>query len=72
MAYQSNTWHTDLTYEAEPPLASILHGIVIPEAGGDTMWNNLYAAYEGLSEPMRDFVDGLTAVHNIVSSMPAD
>lgn len=72
MAYQSNTWHTDLTYEANPPLASILHGLVIPEAGGDTMWNNLYAAYEGLSERMRDFVDGLTAVHNIVSSMPVD
>lgn len=72
MAYQSNTWHTDLTYEAEPPLASILHGLVIPEAGGDTMWNNLYAAYEGLSAPMRAFVDGLTAVHNIVSSMPVD
>lgn len=72
MAYQSNTWHTDLTYQAEPPLASILHGLVIPEAGGDTMWNNLYAAYEGLSDPMREFVDGLTAVHNIVNSMPAD
>lgn len=72
MAYQSNTWHTDLTYEAEPPLASILHGVVIPEAGGDTMWNNLYAAYEGLSERMREFVQGLTAVHNIVSSMPVN
>lgn len=72
MAYQSNTWHTDLTYEAEPPMASILHGLVIPEAGGDTMWNNLYAAYDGLSAPVRAFVDGLTAVHNIVASMPAD
>ncbi len=72
MAYQSNTWHTDLTYEAKPPMASILHGLEIPEAGGDTMWNNLYAAYEGLSAPMRGFLDGLTAVHNIVSSMPAD
>lgn len=72
MAYQSNTWHTDLTYQAEPPMASILHGIVVPEAGGDTMWNNLYAAYDGLSAPMRGLVDDLTAVHNIVSSMPAD
>ena len=72
MAYQSNTWHTDLTYSAEPPMASILYGVVVPEAGGDTMWNNLYAAYEGLSPRMRTFVDGLTAVHNIVTSMPAD
>ncbi|MGI9343519.1 MAG: taurine dioxygenase [Gammaproteobacteria bacterium] len=72
MAYQSNTWHTDLTYEARPPMASILHGIEIPAAGGDTMWNNLYAAYDGLSPQMRAFVDGLTAVHNIVASMPPD
>lgn len=72
MAYQSNCWHTDLTYTAEPPLASILHGLIVPAAGGDTMWNNLYASYDALSEPMRAFVDGLTAVHNIVSSMPAD
>lgn len=72
MAYQSNTWHTDLTYEARPPMASILHGIEIPAAGGDTMWNNLYAAYEGLSPQMRTFVDDLTAVHNIVASMPPD
>jgi len=72
MAYQSNTWHTDLTYSAEPPMASILYGVVVPEAGGDTMWNNLYAAYEGLSPKIRVFVDGLTATHNIVTSMPAN
>lgn len=72
MAYQSNTWHTDLTYSAEPPMASILYGVTVPEAGGDTMWNNLYAAYEGLSPRMRAFVDDLTATHNIVTSMPAN
>jgi len=72
MAYQSNQWHTDLTYSAEPPLASILHAVHVPEAGGDTMWNNLYAAYENLSPALREFVDDLTAVHNIVTSMPAD
>lgn len=72
MAYQSNTWHTDLTYEAIPPKASILRAIEVPEAGGDTMWNNLYAAYEALSPRMQDIVDGLTAVHFIAVSMPAD
>ena len=72
MAYQSNTWHTDLTYSAEPPMASILYGVTVPEAGGDTMWNNLYAAYEGLSPRMRAFVEDLTATHNIVTSMPAN
>jgi len=72
MAYQSNTWHTDLTYEAEPPMASILRAVEVPDAGGDTMWLNLYAAYESLSAPFREFVCGLTAVHNIVRSMPLD
>jgi len=72
MAYQSNQWHTDLTYSACPPTASILHGVEVPAHGGDTMWNNLYAAYESLSPALRRFVDNLTAVHNIVISMPAD
>jgi taurine dioxygenase len=72
MAYQSNTWHTDLTYEAIPPMASILRAIEVPEAGGDTMWNNLYAAYDALSDRMKTFVDGMTAIHYIAKSMPAD
>ena len=72
MAYQSNTWHTDLTYTQEPPMASILHCLQAPEAGGDTMWLNLYAAYEALSESMQNIVNGLTAVHDIVVSMPPD
>lgn len=72
MAYQSNTWHTDLTYQAEPPKACVLRGVEVPAAGGDTMWNNLYAAYDALSDPMKNFLDGMTAVHYIAVSMPAD
>lgn len=72
MAYQSNCWHTDLTYTDLPPKASILRGVVIPEFGGDTMFLNLYAPYESLSKRMRNFVDGMTVVHNIVASMPDD
>ncbi|MEE9136745.1 MAG: TauD/TfdA family dioxygenase, partial [Gammaproteobacteria bacterium] len=72
MAYQSNTWHTDLTYTAEPPMGSMLHGIKVPAVGGDTMFLNLYASYQALSDTMRSLVDGLTAVHDIVASMPPD
>jgi taurine dioxygenase len=72
MAYQSNTWHTDLTYQAVPPKACVLRGVEVPAAGGDTMWNNLYAAYEALSAPMKKFLDGMTAIHYIAVSMPAD
>jgi alpha-ketoglutarate-dependent taurine dioxygenase len=57
-------WHTDVTFVARPPLGSILNAVVIPPAGGDTLFSNQAAAYAGLSEPLRGFLDGLTAVHD--------
>ncbi|MGI9308409.1 MAG: TauD/TfdA dioxygenase family protein [Gammaproteobacteria bacterium] len=72
MSYQANIWHTDLTYMKEPSMASILRGVRIPPAGGDTMFINLYAAFDNLSETMQAMVQSLTAVHDIVVSMPAD
>jgi alpha-ketoglutarate-dependent taurine dioxygenase len=57
-------WHSDVTFVENPPLGSILNAVVIPPAGGDTMFSDQRAAYEGLSESMRTFVDGLTAVHS--------
>jgi alpha-ketoglutarate-dependent taurine dioxygenase len=57
-------WHTDVTFVATPPTGSILSGRVIPKAGGDTLWADTVAAYEGLDEPLRRLVDGLTAVHD--------
>jgi alpha-ketoglutarate-dependent sulfate ester dioxygenase len=56
-------WHTDVTAAVNPPCASILRGVTIPPYGGDTFWTNLVAAYAGLSEPMRAFVDGLRGIH---------
>jgi taurine dioxygenase len=57
-------WHTDVTFVRTPPLGSVLSAIVIPRAGGDTLWSDTQAAYEGLSQPFKDLVDGLTAVHD--------
>jgi taurine dioxygenase len=57
-------WHTDVTFMRTPPLGSILNAIVIPKAGGDTLWADTQAAYEGLSQPFKDLLDGLTAVHD--------
>lgn len=56
-------WHTDITFVANPARASILRGAVIPPYGGDTLWTNLVAAYEDLSEPIRGLIDTLQAVH---------
>lgn len=56
-------WHTDVTAAVNPPAVSILRADVVPEIGGDTTWTNLVAAYQGLSEPVRAFVDTLRAEH---------
>lgn len=56
-------WHTDITAAVNPPCASILRGVTIPPFGGDTFWTNLAAAYLGLSEPMRRFVETLRGLH---------
>ncbi|SDZ21272.1 taurine dioxygenase [Saccharopolyspora shandongensis] len=60
---KADVWHTDVTFQANPPIASILQIVQCPPRGGDTMWSNQYLAYEALSAPLRDFLDGLTAVH---------
>ncbi|WP_425063668.1 TauD/TfdA dioxygenase family protein [Pyruvatibacter mobilis] len=60
----ADEWHTDLTFTEHPPLMSILNMVACPEAGGDTMWTDLIAAYNDLSEPMQEMLDGLTALHD--------
>lgn len=56
-------WHTDVTFSPTPPMASILQMMVNPPCGGATIFTNQYRAYETLSEPLRDLLDGLTATH---------
>jgi alpha-ketoglutarate-dependent taurine dioxygenase len=56
-------WHTDVTAAVNPPAGSILRAETVPEFGGDTTWTNLVAAYQGLSEPVRRFIDTLRAEH---------
>ena len=60
----NNRWHTDVTFSAAPPTASILAAKVIPSFGGDTLWCDLVNAYETLAAPLRHLVDGLVAVHD--------
>ncbi|MBT7158079.1 MAG: taurine dioxygenase [Rhodospirillaceae bacterium] len=56
-------WHTDVSCDVEPPMGSILHIHDAPEVGGDTLFANMYGAYESLSDRMQQFLDGLTAMH---------
>jgi taurine dioxygenase len=59
-----DVWHTDVTFSPTPPMASVLQMIVNPPRGGDTIFTNQYLAYEMLSDPMRELLDGLSAVHH--------
>jgi taurine dioxygenase len=56
-------WHSDTAYLERPAMASLLYALETPPAGGDTMFANMYRAYETLSEGMRRLLDGLKAVN---------
>lgn len=60
-----DAWHTDVTCDAIPPLASALYITETPDVGGgDTLYADMYLAYELLSPAMQSFLEGLTAVHD--------
>ena len=61
---RANHWHTDLTFVDRPPAIAMLHGVVIPPFGGDTIWANTVAAYWSLPAELRDMVDRLRVVHS--------
>jgi taurine dioxygenase len=64
LPYVADYWHSDVTFERKPPMGSVLRGVVIPQAGGDTMWSSMYAAYEALSDPLQRLLSELRAVHD--------
>lgn len=57
-------WHSDLSFQERPPLGSALYALEVPAYGGDTMWVNMYTAYERLSPGLRRLLDGMTAIHS--------
>jgi alpha-ketoglutarate-dependent taurine dioxygenase len=57
-------WHSDTVYLERPPMATLLVAREVPPYGGDTMWSNMYAAYEALSAGMQDLLEPLRAVNS--------
>jgi len=64
----ANSWHEDLSYTYDPPLAAILRAVRVPSRGGDTMWVNLYKAYDTLSDKMKEIVEDLSAWHDVTKT----
>jgi taurine dioxygenase len=60
----TDQWHADETFRLAPPALTILRAKVVPAHGGDTLFASMTAAYTGLSERMKQYVHGLTAVHD--------
>jgi len=56
-------WHSDFSFVEAPPAGSLLNAVTIPPFGGDTVWANQIAAYETLSEDLRNIVEGRGAIH---------
>lgn len=63
--YGTDVWHSDETFRAEPPMATILCAKEVPAVGGDTMFVSMTAAYEGLSDRLQQFISGLEGIHDI-------
>ena len=57
-------WHSDYSFLERPPFATLLYGLEIPPAGGDTLWADMRAAYDALSPAMRVLLDPLRAMHS--------
>jgi len=63
IANGAEDFHSDVSCDIEPPLGTMLQLHVLPECGGDTMFANMYLAYEALSKPMQVFLGELKAFH---------
>lgn len=58
------SWHTDMSYLEQPPMASLLYAVEVPPAGGNTEFINMYSLYETLSEQLKHRISGLRIKHD--------
>lgn len=61
-------WHSDLSYTLHPAMGSLFHCQVVPDVGGDTLFASTTAAYESLSDRMKELIDPLWSVHDYLST----
>ena len=66
---RANVWHCDVTISPKPPMGSVLYMKRCPGFGGDTMWADMSAAYDALSDRMKAYLEGLLAVHDLAGTV---
>ncbi len=59
-------WHTDVTFRAAPSMGAVLRARVLPPIGGDTLWADAAAAYDGLSDEIKARIEGRMATHDLL------
>lgn len=63
-----NSWHHDVTWRQCPSMGAVLHAVSVPDVGGDTLFSDMYAAYDGLDDETKTEVDSLQAVHDFTQT----
>jgi len=63
-----NVWHSDVSWREVPSLGSVLRARTVPRIGGDTLWADMEAAYEGLTDELKRRIEGAVAVHDFANS----
>ncbi|GAA0325582.1 TauD/TfdA family dioxygenase [Actinoallomurus spadix] len=64
-----DSWHSDNTFMPVPPMGSLLRAVILPDVGGDTLWANMYLAYESLPRSIQRLCDELEAEHDLTMSV---
>ena len=64
---RENSWHSDVTWREKPSLGSVLRALEVPDFGGDTLFADMNAAYEGLDDETKERIDGKSAVHDFAN-----
>ena len=64
---QENLWHSDVTWREEPSLGSILRALEVPRVGGDTLFSDMNAAYDGLDDETKERIEGRVAIHDFAN-----
>ena len=66
---RADMWHHDESFLPSPPIVTMTHAQILPPTGGDTCWISMTSAYDALSDRMKQYLDGLSAWHDMNAPM---